>query len=385
MRILHVIPTLDPYAGGPPMIAIRIAAAQGMAGHEVHFLSYEPDSGRRQRIAAESCRIPHFGDVIQHFLPPISFVERAVGLHARGISRRLVPGMDAIHLHGLWETIMLAAADEAQRCGIPYLILANGMLEPWAMRQGRLKKQFVMMTGWQRALRHAKAIQFGNPIEMERARPFIGDTPGVIIPNGVFLEEIDPLPPAGTFRATCPRLGDAPFILFLSRLHAQKGPDVLVSAFEILARENTAVHLALAGPDYGELRSLRTQIAASGLANRVHIIGPRYGRDKLAAMVDAACFCLPSRHEGFSLVVVEALAADTPVVISKECNFPEVATAGAGEVVELTPLAIAAALGRVLAADRIAMAGKARDLINPRYTWPHIAEQVTSAYGVGQR
>jgi glycosyltransferase involved in cell wall biosynthesis len=112
------------------------------------------------------------------------------------------------------------------------------------------------------------------------------------------------------------------------------------------------------------------------------MIGPVFGQEKLAALRDAVCFCLPSRHEGFSLAVLEALACGTPVVISPECHFPQVAVSGAGLIPSLEPAAIADALCRMLEdrefRDRAAVAAK--DLVNTHYTWTQIARQVVDAY-----
>ena len=135
-------------------------------------------------------------------------------------------------------------------------------------------------------------------------------------------------------------MGDDPFVLFVGRLHEQKGVDLLLAAFEIVARRHPTVRLVIAGPDYG--------VTLPPLHPRVVRVGPVYGRDKPAALADATVFCLPSRHEGFSLAVLEALACGLPVVISTECHFPEVAAAGAGVVTPLDPASIADGLLRVL-------------------------------------
>ena len=114
----------------------------------------------------------------------------------------------------------------------------------------------------------------------------------------------------------------------------------------------------------------------------MHLVGPLHGARKYAALRSAACFCLPSRQEGFSIAILEAMACGLPVVISEECHFPEVAQSGAGRVVPLEPAALAAALGEVLedrnAARRMGDAGA--QLVQSRYTWPGIAEQFLSIY-----
>jgi len=123
-------------------------------------------------------------------------------------------------------------------------------------------------------------------------------------------------------------------------------------------------------------------VAATGLGDRVDVIGPLYGRAKIAALVDAACFCLPSRQEGFSVAVLEAMACAVPVVISEACHFPEVAEVGAGTIVPLDAPALAKALGDVVAdpgnAARMGAAGAA--LVRSRYTWEAIAGQSLRFY-----
>ena len=370
MRILHVIPILDPRAGGPPLICTKLAIAQARLGHDVSVLTYAPNTpGGHGRIAAENGRTAGFDRLTIHELPPVDLAERTSGLRARSAARRLVPAVDAVHLHGVWEPQLLHAATAAQRHGKPYLVLLNGMLFPWAMRRGRAKKWLALHLGWRRMLARS-VLHFGSADEAAAARGLAFTNPGVVIPNGAFPDEFDDLPAAGAFRAAHPAVGDDPFVLFVGRLHEQKGIDLLLAAFEIVARRHPTVRLVIAGPDYG--------VALPPLGPRVVRVGPVYGREKLAALADAACFCLPSRHEGFSLAVVEALACGTPVVVSTECHFPEVATSGAGVVTSLDPAAVADGLLRVLADP--SFAARAKPLIAERYDWKAVAAATVLAY-----
>src|SRR5690606_27821051 len=110
----------------------------------------------------------------------------------------------------------------------------------------------------------------------------------------------------------------------------------------------------------------RRRVAAAGLSDRVHPVGPIYGAAKYEALVDAACFCLPSRQEGFSIAILEALASRLPVIISDQCHFPEVAESGAGVVCPLEATAVANALLRVLRLtpeERRAMGDAGRRLV----------------------
>ena len=82
------------------------------------------------------------------------------------------------------------------------------------------------------------------------------------------------------------------------------------------------------------------------------------------------------------MAITEALACGLPAVISEQCYFPEVGSAGAGEVVPLDPARIAAALLHILSdpALRARMSSAAHRLIAEHYTWPKIAEQTEAAY-----
>src|SRR5262249_51682576 len=59
MKIVHVIPSIDPDQGGPQTVVVRIAAAQSGLGHEVHIVSYAgPDAKKKAWKAAT--HIPGF-------------------------------------------------------------------------------------------------------------------------------------------------------------------------------------------------------------------------------------------------------------------------------------------------------------------------------------
>ena len=82
------------------------------------------------------------------------------------------------------------------------------------------------------------------------------------------------------------------------------------------------------------------------------------------------------------MATTEAMACRLPVILSDQCNFPEVVEAGAGEVVALNPDVLSDALVRVLCdeAGRKVMGAAARELVLSRYTWPKIAETSVAAY-----
>ncbi|HEY0009143.1 MAG TPA: glycosyltransferase [Tepidisphaeraceae bacterium] len=381
LRILHVIGSMDPDAGGPPNIVSRLAAAQAGLGHDVAVMSYG-DESVQARALRDAARVPN-GEKVRHiWLKPAGRLDKLFGRQAYKLFARLLPEFDVVHTQGVWEPIILQAARVARRLGVVHVIAPQGMLDPWSLGQKRLKKTIALRLGYHHMLSNASALLLLNEDEKTLIQPLGFKSPQQILANGMSPAEIYPLEEPGTFRAAHPEIGAHPYVLFLSRLHFKKGLDILAEAYHRFVQRRPDVHLVVAGPDEGQRQNFIDAIDRMNLNDRVHLVGPLYGRDKKAALRDAACFCLPSRQEGFSIAIIEAMACELPVVITEGCHFPEVAEFNAGRVTPLDPAAVAQALEDVVANEtvRIAMGQAGRKLIESRFTWQRIAEQSIEIY-----
>ncbi|MFT3683437.1 MAG: glycosyltransferase [Phycisphaerales bacterium] len=382
LRILHVTHTLDPAWGGPPAVVIRIAAAQASLGHDVTIIS---------------TKAPKAKEAIERSLKPIPGIERVKfttiqlpvsvsGLmkngQPNGRLEQAIAAADFVQVHQVWLPICLRSAAIARRMGIPYCVTPHSELDPWALKQRWLKKFLARNTLWKPMLRHAAFLQALTPVEADGMRAAGITTDVHVVPNGVFLEELQPLPEPGVFRRRVAGLGDKPFIVFLSRLHYKKGLDYLAEAFKIVAKTNHEAHLVVVGPDDGVRADFESRINQAGLAERVHVFGPVYGKERLGCYVDADVFCLPSRMEGFSVAITESLACGTPVVVTHNCNFPEVATVNAGFVVDLNAEQVADGLTKLLADSQLRRDSgqRGKELVTTQFTWPVFAEKMVAYY-----
>lgn len=366
-RVVHVIDSLDPARGGPTTVACKLAGAQVDRGIDVGIVATATPAGP----LGDSN--PHV-----HSVRPPAPVAALLGVGCPADLSRLVRAADIVHLHGVWDPVLLAAARCARRAGVPYVVTPHGMLHPWSLAQSRWKKRVALFVGVRRVLDRAAAVHALNADEAAAVGRLGLRSPVRVIPNGLALADADA--PVGP--PPVPGLDGRPYVLFLGRLHFKKGLDYLADSFAGLSGRHPGVRLVVAGPDDGGRGPFERRVAALGVGDRVHVVGPLYGPDKWAVLARAAVFCLPSRQEGFSVAILEALARRVPVVISDTCYFPEVAAAGAGLVVPLETDKLTAALDTVLSnpAAAAAMGTAGRRLVANWYTWEKVAEQCDALY-----
>jgi glycosyltransferase involved in cell wall biosynthesis len=288
--------------------------------------------------------------------------------------RSAVEGSDLVHVHGLWQPASLLACEMALKAHKRLIISPHGMLERWALQRKAWKKRLAGVLGQRRLLQDADAVRALTPEEEKDIRAYCGTDRVRVIPNGTSL------PPSG-LRPRVPHADlppDAKVMTLLSRLHPKKGIDLLLRAWNGLSREFPDWHLVLAGPDEGGVP------AEVGSASRVHCIGALSETERWELLLASRLFVLPSYSEGFSKAVLEALAAGLPVVISRACNFPEVALCGSGWITELYVESVESALREALLLPDGLLQRKGesgRRLVENNYSEAVIATRMSALYG----
>lgn len=381
LRILHVIDRLDPSDGGPPMVLSRLAGTQAHFGAQVTIVALEPTM-KRDDILAVYTPLTGFDKIAIEYLSRDTVLERLLARQARARLIFLVESHDITHIHGIWRPHLLEATRAARRVGRPYVISPHGMLSNWSLTQKKFKKHMALSLGWRTALEQAAFLHVLNQDEGVAVRTVCTPRKLLMLPNGISLDEFSGQTDIEAVWNRFPQLRGIPYIAFVGRLHYSKGLDILANAFARVASATKGIQLVVLGPEFGEGDAFYAQIRRLGIQSRVHVLGGIYGADKIALLKHATCFCLPSRQEGFSMAILEAMAIGLPVVISDACHFPEVASEGAGQVVKLDADAFAQAILRLLTDDalRVQQGTKARQLVHSRYQWNSIAQDFIQAY-----
>jgi glycosyltransferase involved in cell wall biosynthesis len=385
MRLLHVIPTYLPAwrHGGPAVSVHGLCKALAERGHQVTVFTTDVhgastlDVPRAAPVAMDGVSVWYFPVAW-----PLRRLYRSPALRAALASQlERDRKFDVVHLHSvfLWPTA--AAARAAERAGVPYLVAPRGMLvEELLRRRGRLRKRLWLRLVERRTLARAAGLHATSALEAAEARRLRLPLPPIhLVANGVEDQDWDPRREAELGPAVRAALARRPLLLFLGRLSWKKGLDRLVAA---LADVPGAV-LAIAGNDEEGYRArLERQAAAAGVAGRIVHLGPVHGADKAALLHGADLLVLPSYSENFGNVVLEAMAAGLPVVVTPEVGLAAVVREhGAGMVAEGDPPRLAAALRCLLAGEEVRRAmGRRGAAAAARFGWPSLAARMEEVY-----
>lgn len=172
--------------------------------------------------------------------------------------------------------------------------------------------------------------------------------------------------------------GAETLVVVLARLQPEKGIGDLIDA---MAQVAGGVRVAIAGAGPAE-QDLRDRIAAAGLGGRVRLLGHRSDVGALLAAADV--FCLPSRHEGLPLSLLEAMRVGLPSVATRVGGIPAVVEDGVTGllVAPADPDSLARAL-TALATDpatagRIGAAG--REIVTREFDLEAVADAYAGLY-----
>ena len=328
MKLLHVIASVDPAGGGPVEGMKLISSSPPMGSHTTEVVTLDSPASR--------------------FVSEFPFKVHACGpgWGRYGYTSKLSnwiakhgPQFDAAVFHGLWNHSAIGGWQGSRRANLPYVLYSHGMMDPWFRNAYPFKhwmKQVFWLAVQGRVLRDANEVLFTCEEERQLARGgFFGyNYRERVVSYGIAVPPpITPLQESW-FRKTVPELAGRRFFLFLSRIHEKKGCDLLLTAFAELASSFPEIDLVIAGPDqHGLTARLKMQARQAGIEKRVHWPGMLTGEAKWGAFRAAEAFILPSHQENFGIVVAEAMACGTPVLITNKVNiWREVAKSGAGYV-----------------------------------------------------
>lgn len=320
MKILHVLPTLNPKMGGPVEGCRQFAKSNLQEGVESEFLSC--DEPQAPWLKNSEFKI--------HALGPSYLKYRFNAGLANWIKANAFQ-FDVIIGNGVWQYHSYAIYLGTQGSQVPYIIFPHGMLDPWfnkAYPLKAIKKKIYWRLFEHSVLSNAYSVAFTCEEERILARNSFSPyrIKESVIGYGIADPQIDREECRETFWTRFPDLKGKKIILFVGRINPKKGCDLLLGGFrrflENLGAKDDNYHLVFAGPpEISYMKSLRRMECEYHLQDRVTWAGMLMGDLKWGAFLCADAFCLPSHQENFGVVVAEALAVGCPVLISDKVNI----------------------------------------------------------------
>lgn len=311
MRILQVAPYYSPRMGGSPGVVHKICEHLAIRGNRVSVVAGDYGTRLKRFPSYDSIEVNLFSTRIAkwgfYFTP---------GFH--DWCSKHIQNYDLIHLHEVRTYQNLVAVWIARRRKIPIILSAHGTL-PVICQRKAAKRVFDGLF-LKSLLEYPRLFVAVSESEVEQYRQVrIWDHRIRLIYNGLDLREFVDLPEKGLFRRQWQLEGrDTKIILYIGRLHPRKGLRILVKAYSELMCGERGYRLVFVGPDDGELSDLKKMVLDLGLQDRVIFISGLYGRERLAAIMDADVVVYVGEHEIFGLVPFEALLCGTPVIVAND-------------------------------------------------------------------
>jgi len=381
MRVLHVIPSVSPLRGGPSKAVFGMVKALREVGVDASILTTNDHGPGIDRSLPPGRWIERQGVPLLAFgrwSPPLRALrEFALSPALSGWLRQHIHAYDLLHVHAIFSFPSTWAMLQARQAGVPYLVRTIGQLSPWSLNQSPARKRWMLRLVERSNLNAAAALHFTSQAEQREADALCLTPPSLVLPLGVSV--------VAAASGEMPRAAAGPVrFLFLSRLHPKKGLERLIEALALLQTQQPEADwtLTIAGSgtaDYeAELRRLAQE---SRIGPRCRWLGHLEGRAKERELIAADWLVLPSAAENFGIVVAEALACGTPVILSPEVAIAElVEEAGAGLISPSDPALLARTLSRGLAGAGAEMRRAARNLAERRLAWSAIADDLHQAY-----
>ncbi len=294
-------------------------------------------------------------------------------LELRNVLRNEMQNFDCAIFQGFRNYPNFLGYRQARKTKIPYILLPYGQLQRAKGTKKLIKQVFDLSFGYD-ILNNASRLVAQNFHEKgECLRLGVPEEKIDVIPLGIDMREFRDLPERGILRS---KMGaeNGEVVLFLGRIHRYKGLDILLQALSAL-RKKYDFKFAIVGRDDGYLSSLNKLISSLGMNDITSFLGPLYGKDRLSAYVDADVFVLCSSiYEETPLAALEACAAGTPVIVTKQASIPWLEEYEAGLMVDCNVKAVKDALGLLLENDdfRTKSGRNARRLIEEKFDWDKV-------------
>lgn len=323
MKILHYTGAYAPAwkVGGPVRSVSQICEGLAARGHEVTVLTTNVELESDPAIIPDQV-VDRNGVAVTYFQAERNWTGvRSSGLET-AISER-INEFDIVHVTGVWQPTSMAACRAAESAGVPYVVSPRGALGDYSWTQKRWKKYPYWWLFERRNCSAAAAVHYTTTMEAQECVRFKLPGEVALIPNSVGLDfwryDHDA---AKAWRAEQGISAKTRVFLNAGRLHHKKGLDLLPAALAEVECSNWKMVFVGSDDDHTK-EELINEFGRMGLLGRIIFLDTLMPEVLRGLYSAADVFLLPSRHENFGNVVIEALACGCPTILSDQVGVAE--------------------------------------------------------------
>ena len=262
-----------------------------------------------------------FGKV-QVFRVPACYIPKTIyPMAPKLIPLLLKKDPDIIHAHGYQFFTSDAASIVTRIKKIPLILTLHGF--PRGFNKP-IHKTYFNLIGEKTLKTAQKIISVSSIVAQEFKDVGVPKEKIAIVSNGVNIDEFKNMPKGKRFKRRPNMKKDERIILTIGRLERIKGFQYLIKALPSIMKKIGPAKLVIAGPEFNYGIQLKKLVQETKVKDHVIFYGPIGGKEKIEAFAAADVVAIPSLYEGFSIVLLEALAAGKPVVATKTGASPEV-------------------------------------------------------------
>ena len=236
------------------------------------------------------------------------------------------------HSHNLWNFIPYISYRLSKKYRIPSVLSLRGSIE-----LNKLKKIIAWKIYQKKFFQASNTIHVTNERDITNLKKLGISSPIALIPNGGDLDEFKLMNSKIVSKKNLGLEKDKNYVLFLSRIHPEKGLKFLVDSWTKISNRYPNWDLLVVGPTYDEkyYLEIKDYIKKFNLTKRVHFKGMLRGNDKIDCYGASSLFVLPSYSENFGNVIMEAMSAKLPVITTYGTPWQEIEKNNAGWWVKL--------------------------------------------------
>ena len=312
--------------GGVPFSAYNLAASFIKLGHSVSVITTDRNGVSRLKVETNNWTSFNNIPVIYYktFSGPYVFIKSRL----RYIIRAIMDCDLVISSSTLWNHLGFLAAYYAVKHKKIHFVYPRGLLDSWALNQKPFRKLIFSQTQGRYIAKSASIFIALTHAERNSISIIYPASHAFVIPNGC-PEVINPSAISTGYRLSNKQVSD--YLLFLGRISRKKGLEQSVLSF-VNAKLEPKKLLLIVGPIDEEYKSDFFDLVKP-YSDSIVVLPPHFGDQKANLLQFSRALILTSKSEGMPMAVLEALSYGKPVIITPECNLPEVETYNAGWII----------------------------------------------------